>query len=213
LPATSEESGIVLQYDDAVRKTSADISRGLRGDGYGRDAYCGRASRDISAHDCIGSYCRFVSDHHPAQDGDSTSEPDLAANRDWFCAMPGITNWLFRFTVMICITDAGVFTDQAAFTDCDSVHGYDVCAARNHQPVAQLDAGISLRFQVNIRIDENMFADTHASAPINGDPPLHDHGRGQRLAQVGVESGMSVETRKTLQQRNSATQKSGEQPA
>jgi hypothetical protein len=71
------------------------------------------------------------SDRHPAQDGDSTSEPDVAANRDWFCAIPGITNRLVRFPVVICVTDAGVFTDQAAVTDLDSGQGYDICAARN----------------------------------------------------------------------------------
>src|SRR5271155_3723669 len=100
--------------ESTVWATSAEMSR-PRGKGYGRDAsYC-RARRDVSGHDCIGSYRRFVSDHHPAQDSDSTSEPDLAANRDWFCAIPGITNRLVRFPAMICVTDAGVFTDQAAF--------------------------------------------------------------------------------------------------
>ena len=79
--------------------------------------------------------------------------------------------------------------------------------------VAQLDASISLRFQVHIRVEQHIFADTHASAPVNRDPPLHDHGCGQALAQVGGKRGMSVDTCKTPQQRSSTTQKSGEQPA
>jgi hypothetical protein len=198
--------------ESTVWATSAEMSR-LRGKGYGRDAYYCRARRDVSGHDCIGSDRRFVSDHHPAQDGDSTSEPDLAANRDWFCAIPGITNRLVRFPGMICVTDAGVFTDQAAVTDFDSGHGYDMCAARNHYFAAQLDASISLCFQVHVRVEQHVFADAHVSASVNRDPPLHDHGCGQALAQVGGKKGMSVDTCKAPQQRSSTTQKSGQQPA
>jgi hypothetical protein len=114
---------------------------------------------------------------------------------------------------MICVTDAGVFTDQAAVTDLDSGHGYDMCAARNHYFAAQLDASISLRFQVHVGVEQHVFADAHASASVNRDPPLHDHGCGQALAQVGGKKGMSVDTCKAPQQRSSTTQKSGQRPA
>jgi hypothetical protein len=44
------------------------------------------------------------------------------------------------------------------------------------------------------RVEQHVFADAHASASVNRDPPLQHHGCGQALAQVGRQAGMSVNT-------------------
>ena len=81
------------------------------------------------------------------------------------------------------------------------------------QLVAQVDVSISLRLQVHTRVNQHIFAHTHASASVNRDPPLNHHGCRQGLEQLGVQGGMSVDTCKPSEQRSRTTQESGEQPA
>ena len=92
---------------------------------------------------------------------------------------------------MICIADAGVFADQCAFTNGHPSHRYYVRAARDYHLIAQVDASISLRFQMHTRVEKHIFTDTNVPASVDPGPSQNNDGGGQLLIQGCGKRGMA----------------------
>ena len=173
-----------------LRLIASSYSRGNRHSGDANHRY---AFRNISSHDCIGAYGCFVANLDAAEDGYTSSQPDLLADLDPFCTIARVANGPVGITGMICITDARVFTDHAAFSDAHPSYGYDVCAARNDYPVAKLDPSISMGFQMYVRVKEHILADTDATASVNRNPTQNDDGCRQLFVQSRGKKSMGID--------------------
>ena len=108
---------------------------------------------------------------------------------------------------MICIADAGVFTDHAAFADAYPSHGYDVCAARNDEPIAKFDPSISLGFQMDVGVQQHILADMDATGSVDGDLTQDDDRGRQLFAQIRRKKSMGVDPFGSLSQRSRDVQK------
>jgi hypothetical protein len=106
--------------------------------------------------------------------------------------MAGVANGHEWITGMVCITDACIFTNHGAFTDANASHGYDVCAARNHDPIANLDPSIFLGFQVNVGVQEHILPNFDSTGSIDRHFAQDDDRGRQRFAQSCRKKGMTV---------------------
>ncbi len=135
--------------------------------GHSRYANHGYAFRYIARHNRIGADGCLVANLDSAEDGDAPSQPDLLADGDRFCSKTRVAKGSIGLAGMICITNAGVFTDHAAFSDRHPGHRYDVGAARNNEPIAQLDASISLGFQMDVGVQQHMLPYVDATGAVD----------------------------------------------
>src|ERR1700683_2881219 len=95
---------------------------------------------------------------------------------------------------MVSIPDTCVFANHGALADRDLQHRNQVNSGRDYDVVADLDASIHLRFEIEVRIEENIFPKPDAAWTDHMGGSQHDHRFMQRGLQPRREPCVSEES-------------------
>jgi hypothetical protein len=95
---------------------------------------------------------------------------------------------------MVSIPDTCVFANHGALADRDLQHRNQVNSGRDYDVVADLDASIHLRFEIEVRIEENIFPKPDAAWTDHMGVSQNDHRFMQRGLQPRREPCVSEES-------------------
>lgn len=176
----------------------------------GGDTYNGLAVAYISSYHGICPYCCPVADRHTPEHSYAAPDPNLLADCNWLRDMARLAEAVTRIASMIRITYACVLPDHRPFPEDDARHCDNVGAARDYSAIAYFDPGITLRLKVQIRIKQDILANTNVPCSEDGNATQNDSGGWHGTCQIASQRSMCQQAAKPLTQPPRASEKIAE---